>query len=37
MLVNNNLCHNVSSFSYGGWGLYNDQTTTSVMHTNNVI
>jgi hypothetical protein len=37
LLVNNNLCHNVSSFSYGGWGLYNDQTTTSVTHTNNVI
>lgn len=37
LLVNNNLCHNVSSFSYGGWGLYNDQTTTSVTHTNNII
>jgi len=23
--------------SYGGWGLYNDQTTTSVTHTNNSI
>jgi hypothetical protein len=37
LLVDNNLCFNVSSYSYGGWGLYNDQTTTSVTHTNNVI
>jgi hypothetical protein len=37
LLVDNNLCYNVSSYSYGAWGLYNDQTTTSVTHTNNVV
>jgi len=37
LLVNNNLCHNVSAYSYGAWGLYNDQTTHGVAHTNNVV
>jgi hypothetical protein len=37
LLVDNNVCHNVSSYAYGAWGLYNDQTTTSVTHTNNVV
>ena len=37
LVVDHNLCHDVSSYDYGGWGLYNDQTTSGVTHTNNVV
>ena len=37
LLVDHNLCHNVSSYSYGGWGMYNDQTSQDIVWTNNII
>jgi hypothetical protein len=37
LLVDHNLCHDVTNYNYGGWGFYNDQTTTSVQWTNNVV
>ena len=35
--VDGNLCHNVSSYCYGGWGFYTDQTSEAVHITNNTV
>lgn len=34
--ITNNICHNVTSFDYGGWGYYTDQASRNVVLENNI-
>eukprot|EP01084_Bolivina_argentea_P239897 403112_1 len=36
-IYSNNICHDVWSFSYGGWGIYFDASTRYVIATNNIV
>ncbi|CUI14646.1 Hypothetical protein, putative [Bodo saltans] len=36
-LMDHNVCHDLQSFGYGGWGLYSDEGTSLVSWTNNIV
>ncbi len=35
--IRNNLIHNISSFTYGGWGIYLDEGSTEILVENNIV
>lgn len=36
-LIQNNLIYNVSSFTYGGWGIYPDEGSSNILIENNIV
>jgi hypothetical protein len=36
-VIENNVCHDIVAWGYGGWGLYADQASSGILLQNNVV